>query len=406
LRASRVDLIASLKEGKSSMSSPRKLAFGRAIVVSQVALSLTLLITAGMLLRSFANLIGAGTGFDSDNVLLFKIDSESSGYKQDQRLAALYSRIAQSVSGSVSLRSYHEGRWTEGFTVPGVNLSGDKSVTLNFVTPAFFDTFRIPLLNGRKFEAGDNAAAEPVAVINETFARKAFGGASAVGKTFLMSPLTEKDQAYRVIGVVRDVKTNDVRDKEENLAYLPLAQAPVYAGTIAVRVQGDPAAVASRVRSTIRSIEPNLPIRFTTTLATEVSDSLVSERALAELSVFFAGLALLLSAIGLYGTISFAVARRTSEIGIRMALGAERSGIVGMVLRDAMTLLAVGIAIGLPLSIAAGRELESLLYGLGSFDPISAAGAVVSLACVAAIAGYLPARRASRVDPIVALRYE
>ena len=183
LRASRVDLIASLKEGKSSMASPRKITFGRAIVVSQVALSLTLLVTAGMLLRSFANLISAGTGFDRENVLLFKIDSESSGYKQDQRLAALYNRIAESVSGSVSLRSYHEGRWTEDFTVPGVNLSGDKLVSLNFVTPSFFDTFRIPLLTGRKFEGSDNAASEPVAVINETFARKAFGGASAVGRT-------------------------------------------------------------------------------------------------------------------------------------------------------------------------------------------------------------------------------
>jgi predicted permease len=414
LRASRVDLIASLKEGKSSMASPRKITFGRAIVVSQVALSLTLLVTAGMLLRSFANLIGAGTGFDRENVLLFKIDSESSGYKQDQRLAALYGQITESVSrvpgvvsGSVSLRSYHEGHWTEGFTVPGVNLSGDKSVSLNFVTPAFFDTFRIPLLTGRKLEPWDNAASEPVAVIGESFARKAFGaGANAIGRTFLMSPLTDKDQLYRVVGVVRDVKTSDVRDKEENLAYLPLAQAPVYAGTIAVRVQGDPAAVASRVRATIRSIEPNLPIRWTTTLAEEVSDSLVSERALAELSAFFAGLALLLSAIGLYGTISFAVARRTSEIGIRMALGAEQSGVLGMVLKDAMVLLGVGIAVGLPLSIGAGRALGSLLYGLGSFDPVSASCAVVSLAAVTAIAGYLPARRASRVDPIVALRYE
>ena len=345
--------------------------------------------------------------------MLFKIDSESSGYKQDQRLASVYSRIGDSlarlpgvVAGATSFQSFNEGHWREGFSAPGVSLpEKERQVTLNFVTPDFFRTFRIPVLSGRTFDARDNAAAPPVAIVSETFARKVFGAANALGKMFSMSPF-DKDQQFLIVGIARDVKTQDVRDRPEPLAYLPLAQDPVFAGTVAVRVSGDASRVAAEVRSTLHTIEPNLPIRWTTTLADEVSDSLTRERAVAELSSFFAGLALLLSAIGLYGTISFAVARRTHEIGIRMALGAERVEVLGMVLKDALSVVAIGVLIGLPLSIAAGAVMKSLLYGIGSFDVLSAAVAVGALTLAAALAGDLPARHAAAVDPMVALRYE
>jgi ABC-type antimicrobial peptide transport system permease subunit len=209
-----------------------------------------------------------------------------------------------------------------------------------------------------------------------------------------------------VVGVVHDVTTDDVREKPGKLAWLALAQGPVFAGTIAVRTAGDVSGVAASVRNSVRGVEPNLPIRLTTTLVDEIGDSFVSERAIAQLSSFFAALALVLSAIGLYGTISFAVARRTSEIGIRLALGAERVGVLGMVMRDAMTLVAAGSVVGLPLAFVAGRVLKSMLYGLSGFDVVSAVVAVVVLALVAAFAGYLPARRAANLDPMVALRYE
>jgi ABC-type antimicrobial peptide transport system permease subunit len=176
--------------------------------------------------------------------------------------------------------------------------------------------------------------------------------------------------------------------------------------TLAVRVSGDPGQVATAVRRTIQNTERNLPIRWTTTLADEVSDSLVRERAIAQLSTFFAALALLLAAVGLYGTISFAVARRTTEIGIRMALGAKQTGVLGMVLRDAMMLVGAGVLLGVPLALAATRQLQSLLYGIGTVDIYSVMGSVAALAAVAAIAGYLPARRAASVDPMVALRHE
>jgi predicted permease len=414
IQNSRVDLNTSLKEGKAGMASPRKVGFGRVMVVSQVALSVALLATAGMLLRSFENLVQCSTGFDREHVLLFKVASESSGYKQDERLAALYGRIDSAVSSlpgvistGIVYESFHEGHWSEGFKVPGIDLSrNDSEVALNFVTPGYLDTLRIPLLAGRRLDARDNSASPLVALVSQTFAKKVFGNSDAVGRTFSMAPFTDKDRLYRIVGIAGDIKTYDVRDQPEKMAWLPLAQGPVFSDTIAVRVSGDPNALATRIRETIRSIEPNLPIRFTTTQADEVSDSLVSERALAQLCGFFAALALLLSAIGLYGTISFTVARRTSEIGIRMALGAERSGVLGMVLRDAMTLVALGMAIGLCLTVAAGQGIHSMVYGLSSFDFISAASAVTGLSATAAMAGFVPARRASRVDPMVALRYE
>jgi predicted permease len=414
LRSSRTELNTSLKEGKATMSSPRKVNFGRLMVISQVALSLALLVTAGMLLHSFENLVRTDTGFQADRVLLFKIDSESSGYKQDAKLAALYGRIDEAVSrvpgvasASVAYLSFHEGGWRENMSVPGVNLpSADSDASLNFVTPGYFSTFGIPLLAGRTLQPRDDASAPLAAVIDETFARKVFGSVNAVGRTFKMAPLTDKDQLYTVVGVVGDIKSRGVRDKPENAAWLALAQGAVFAGNIAIRVSADPSVVASRVRAAIHEVEPNLPVRYVISLKDEIGESLVSERALAQLAGFFAALALLLSAIGLYGTISFTVARRTGEIGIRMALGAATSGVLGMVLKDAMTLVALGMLAGLPLAFLAGRFLGSILYGLSSFDILSAAVAVLALSVVAAIAGYLPARRASRVDPITALRYE
>ena len=413
VRAGRLDLNSSLKDGKSGMASPHRVSFGRAMVVGQVALSLALLVTAGLLLRSFRNLVTAETGFDRENVLLFKIDSRASGYRQDQRLAALYAALEERISrlpgvkrNGVSLRSFNEGRWMEGFAVPGLKLTDNQRITtVNFVTPAWFETMRVALTAGRSFEPRDRAGAQLVAIVSESFATRILGGPAAIGKDITMSPLGS-DITYRIIGIARDVKVSDVREKPESVTYIPLAQTPVFAGNLAVRVSGDPAPVAAAVRRAITETEPNLPIRWTTTLASEVSDSLVQERAIAQLSAFFALLALGLAAVGLYGTISFSVARRTAEIGVRMALGAERSGVVHMVLRDALALVIAGLAIGAPLAFLAGRALQTMLYGLSGMDTLSITSAIAVLFVVAVVASLLPALRASRVDPITALRYE
>ena len=413
MRAGRGDLNSSLKEGKASLSSPKKVTFGRALVVAQVALSLGLLVTAGVLLHSFANLVSISTGFERQSVLLFKIDSESSGYKDDQTIADLYRRVEDRVrripgvsSEGVSMFSFHEGQRVLDFQAPGVNLPAKTLISSeNYVSPGYFSTLHIPILVGRPVEDSDIAAATAVAVVSESFANAVYGNApAAIGNTFEFGDDLKKQ--LRIVGVAGDVKNISVKDSKVKMAWVSVYQFPAYIHTLAVRVNGDAAQVSTAVRRAIRETEPNLPIRWTTTLAEEVSDSLVRERAIAQLSTFFAALALLLAAVGLYGTISFAVARRTSEIGIRMALGAERFGVLGMVLGDAMRLTGIGVLIGIPLSLAAKRQMSSLLYGLSGFDTWSVVGAVAALSLVAALAAYLPARRASRVDPMVALRYE
>jgi len=413
LRASKTDLSSTLKETKSSMTSPRRVTFGRVLVAGQVAVSLGLLVTAGLLLHSFSNLINLGAGFDKESVLIFKLDSNSSGYKEDARLASLYGRIEASVSrlpgvdsAGVSVFTFNEGRTIIDFSGPGINLPEDERLAIvNDVSPGYFPALRIPMILGRAIHASDSAAGGKVAVVSETFAREVFGGpGNAIGKTFKLGD--EQAKEIQIVGVSRDIKAQSVRDKDVKTVWLSVYQNPRFVNNLAVRVKGDPSQVATAVRRTMASTERNLPIRWTTTLADEVSDSLVKERAIAQLSTFFAGLALLLSAVGLYGTISFAVARRTNEIGIRMALGAARTAVLSMVLRDAMALAFVGMVIGLPLSMVANREMQSLLYGLSGFDAASVAGAVVALMIVVMIAGYLPARRAASVDPMVALRYE
>jgi macrolide transport system ATP-binding/permease protein len=257
---------------------------------------------------------------------------------------------------------------------------------------------------GRGLTPQDTAASPMVTVVSETFATKIFGNpANALGRSFTFDG---EKKPVQIVGIARDVKSQSVRDKDLRMSYRSVYQIPDYMNTLAVRVTGDPAQVAAAVRRTLQTTARNIPIRWTTTLADEVGDSLVRERAIAQLSSFFAALALALSAIGLYGTISFAVARRTSEIGIRMALGAERVGVVRMVLRDAMLLAGIGMVVGLPLALLATRQMSSMLYGLGSIDVPSVVYSMLALSMVAAIAGYLPARRAANVDPMTALRHE
>ncbi len=412
LRASRVDLNSSLKQSKASVALPHKITFGRILVSGQVALSLALLVTAGLLLHSFRNLISISTGFERESVLVFKLDTESTGYKVDERLASLYRRIEQSVAAmpgvgaeGVSLSTFNEGRRVSSFTAAGVSLPEQERLsTINYVSPGYFSVLRVPILLGRPLNDQDGHSAPPVGVVSESFAKKIFGSTgAALGRSVL---LDDEKIPVRIVGIARDTKLQNVREKNAVLMWLSVYQTPVYLHNLAVRVTGDSSAVAASIRQAIRNIDPNLPIRWTTTLADEVSDSLVRERAIAQLSTFFAALALVLSAIGLYGTISFAVARRTNEIGIRIALGAERVGVIGMVLRDAIMLTAIGLAAGLPLVLVASRQMGSMLYGMASVDVISLVGSVAALSVVAVVAGYLPARRAAAVDPMVALRYE
>ena len=414
IRASRVDLNLSLKEGKGSTAAPGRVTFGRVLVVAQVALSLTLLVSGGLLVRSFRNLLISGTGFDRENVLVFKIDANSSGYKQDARLADLYTRIEQTLAhlpgvtaAAFSQRSFSEGRWMETFTSPGITLPQNERVIrqLGLVSSGYFKALRIPVLNGRGFNAGDSAGKPWVAVVNATFAKQVFGNDAVIGRVLKMGPI-DQEHDYQVVGIVGDIKSVDVRDTPEKQVYIPIAQNIRYAGNISIRIAGDPQQTSTAIRRSLTTLEPNLPVSWVTTLAGEVGDSLVRERAVAQLASAFALVALLLSAIGLFGTVSFAVARRTNEIGIRIALGAERSSVLFMVLLDTAGLLAAGLACGIPLAFLSGRLIQALLFGVGGFDPATTLVACTVLILAAGVAGYIPARRAAALDPTVALRCE
>ena len=294
LRASRADLNSSLKEGKMSMSLPSKVTFGRVLVAGQVALSLGLLVTAGLLLHSFNNLVSEATGFERANVLLFKIDSESSGYREDQKIANLYREIEDKVkrlpgvdAEGVSMFSFAEGQRVVSFDAAGVNLSQETRVTSeNFVSPGYFQVLHIPLLAGRSLKDDDTAASIPVAVVSESFAKTFFGGAAnALGKTLKSD---DEEKLVQIVGVARDIKIESVRDKDLRMMWRSVYQTPVFLHDLAVRVSGDPSQVAGAVRRTIESTERNLPIRWTTTLADEVGDSLVRERRHRAAATFFA----------------------------------------------------------------------------------------------------------------------
>jgi len=265
---------------------------------------------------------------------------------------------------------------------------------------------QIPLVAGRLFDARDTATSQRVAIISEYMAKTLFPpGANPIGRSYHIggsdSPFEET-----VIGIVKDVKFGDLVEKPETIDYIPYTQHEWGFGDFEVRYTGSFSAISTAVQQAIHSIDHNLPITHVTTLDEQVARSITNQRLVAQLSAFFGLLAVFLSAIGIYGLMSYVVGRRTNEIGIRMALGAARSNVRWLVLREILLLVGIGIAVGIPITLAGSRLVTTMLYGLKGTDPASIASAVVFLLAVAAAAGYLPARRASRVDPMVALRYE
>ncbi|MBZ5592649.1 MAG: ABC transporter permease [Acidobacteriia bacterium] len=413
LRATRVELSSSLKEGRSSVSARSRNMLARALIVSQVALSAVLLIGAGLFVRSLVNLRNVDTGFNKENVLLVGVDVPSLGYEgDDPRLTSLYRQVEQRVNNVPGVRStsfsfftFQEGAWTmvahpQGRTPP-VN---QPEVHNNVVGPGFFATMGLPITLGRGFGLNDTATSPKVAVINETMARRYFPGGSPIGLHFGFSQ--EHSGDFEVVGVVKDAKYESLRERPTPMAFYPYAQRVQYLGELSVRYAGDPHAIVPAIRRAFAEVNGNLPITGVRTLAEQVDNALVGEKLIARLSSFFGLLALLLASIGIYGVLSYAVARRTSELGLRMALGAPRSNVVWLVMRDVLPLVTIGLAIGVPAAVSLERLASGLFYGLSDIDPLSIAAGIGILAVVAGVAAYLPARRASLVDPSTALRYE
>jgi predicted permease len=411
-RATRVQLTETLKEGRGMVKGGAKNLLARTMVVLQVALSLVLVVGASLFLRSLINLTNVDTGFNRENVLRLNIDPGSVGYKDSEpRLITLYQQIEARVSTLPGVRAasfsdftFHEGSWNGSITVPGMPLSYDVSVKHNVIGNGYFATMQIPLIAGRVFGPEDTAKSPPVAVINEHMAKALFPEGSPIGMSYYMGDASSPK--VQVIGIVKDVKFNTLDETTQPIDYIPYTQHGQYLSDLSVRYTGDFQAIADAVQKTIHSIDRSLPITDVTTLDEQVTRSITNQRVVAQLSMFFGLLAVFLSCIGIYGLMSYIVNQRTNEIGIRMALGAAQSNVRWLVLREIAKMVLTGIAIGVPATLAAGRLVTHMLFGLKNNDPVSIAAAVSALLAVATVAGYFPARRASQVDPIVALRYE
>jgi predicted permease len=395
------------------VSSASRSPLGKSLVVLQVALSLVLLVGAGLFVRTLANLQNIDTGFDGDHVVVFHTDTSATGVKEDAKIVSLFREVEENVkaipgvrAASFSMFTFNQGGWSTRAFTRGVNpLDGKPGLLNNVVGSDFFDAMGLPLVMGRGFSPQDTATSQKVAVISETMARIYFPGESAVGRRFGRGK-PENSEEIEVIGVVKDAKYQSLDEAPRPMAYYPYTQETGHVENFAVSFSGDAGSVVPHIRSAIREVNDRIPIDYAWTLSDQVDRSLVQEKLVARLSSFFGLLALLLACVGLYGILSYAVARRTNEIGIRMALGATRAAVSWLVLRDAMVLVIAGIAAGLLAAIAGAQAVTSLLYGVEATDAATIGAATLLLLAVAAIAGSLPARRATRVDPLVALRDE
>jgi predicted permease len=414
LRTTRPDLVNSLRDGRGASSGTARNPLAKALVVSQVALSLVLLIGAVLFLRSLVNLNNVDPGFNKDSVLRLQIDSPSTGYKADDpRMAALYQQIEQRVAALPGVKAasfssfvFDEGSWNGYILVPGMPVNHDLDVKHNIIGNGYFDTMQIPLVAGRHFDPQDTATSQHVAIISEHVAKTLFpAGVSPIGRSYYIGS-EQPGNLVEVIGIAKDVKFQNLQEDIVDLDYVPYTQHPTGYGDFEVRYTGSFDTISTAVQQTIHSIHRTLPIMNVMTMEQQISRSIVEQRLVAQLSAFFGALAVFLSAIGIYGLMSYTVSRRTNEIGIRMALGAARSNVRWMVMREILLLVGTGLAIGVPITLIAYRAVASMLFGMKGANPGILALATGALLAVAVLAGYLPARRASQVSPMDALRCE
>lgn len=421
LRSTRVSLTAAMKGSDTGVHDglSLRLRSGRWIIATQVACSLVLLVVSGLFLRSLQKLVFLDIGFDRSNVLVVRANLKPANIAREERMA-IYDDIESrlhAIPGVVSVGRSSRIPISEGESIgpllvdrPNAPKGTDALVWMNFISPGYFETLRMPLLAGRNFDTSDTATSAPVAIVNETFARKFLPGMNVVG-TYVQrveGRAGVPNTTVRIVGLVRDAKYGSVREQSLPQAFFPVAQIlsrAFDAQYFELRTAGRPSAMASLVQSVVAHVNKSISLDFSS-LAEQVNDSLVQERLLATLSTFFGGLALLLAMIGLYGAVSYGVTQRRGEFGLRIALGATPGSILRLVMRDIAVILFGGALFGVVISLLAVRMVQKFLFGLTPNDPIAFLAAIILLGAVALLAGYLPARRAMAVDPIVVLRYE
>jgi len=416
LRATRLDLTESLKSGRGGSAASRRTPLARILVVAQVAISLVLMVGACLFQRTLIKLSHVNPGFNPDHVLTLRIDSDGKNFKDhDPRETALFQEIETRVerlpgvqAASFSAFRFHEGTWNSSIAVPDMPVRRDVDVKHNIIGNEYFQVMQIPLIAGRAFGPQDTATSQRVAIISQHMARELFPAGSPIGHTYMIGSPDEQGEILRplVIGVAEDVKRGDLTEPTDYIDYLPYTQREWGFGDFEVRYTGDLGAISKEVQNAIHGIDRTLPISDVSTLSQDVARSYTNETIIGELSAFFALVAVFLSCIGIYGVMSYLVGRRTGEIGIRMALGAGRGAVAWQVMREIAILVLAGVVIGLPAALAGGRVVGKLLYGISGMDPVSEVAAVVVLIAAGLLAGYLPARRASRINPLAALRYE
>ncbi len=415
MQATRVDLIPALKNDAAGMAGGRrKWELRRLLVVLQVALSLVLLVCGGLFVRSLQNLKAVDLGYTSDQIVSMSLALEWSGYTTDQqrsfyqqlseRLTALPGVQSATYTNSMPLEPKPHGKEEGEFEVPGSHSPPNEkpAALMHPITPQFFATFGIPLLRGRDFNWQDSVGRiYKVVIVNDSFARYFFGDANPLGKRISVAGFE-----FEIVGVVGNARLSSLKETMSRTVYYPAFMALLANQRLCVRARGDAGALIAAIRNEVRRLDPNLPVYDIKTFADQVDESIGRERMVALLSSFFGLFALLLAGLGLYGVMAYAVSRRTREIGIRMALGAQAGAVLWLALRETLLLVSIGLAIGLPAALAATRLTRGMLFGLTENDPLTIGLATLVMIAIAAMAGYLPARRAAQVDPMMVLRQE
>lgn len=424
LRSARLELAPALCDGRGVSSASSRGVLSRSLIVCQLVLSILLLALAGLFLRSLRNLSRVDVGFDPRNVTVFSLDEYTANLPLDERLVQLQGEIEQEVqalpgveSASFSMFTFNQGMWSDGVTMQGVarNPANSEDVLYNVVGTQFLKTLSIPLVAGRNFNAQDNATSPHVAIVNETLARTFFPHQSPLGHRFCicdqnMGHGQKLDFDVEIVGVVRDAKYVEMGEQQHMAAYFPYAQRIQYFGNFSVKSTVAMTSLTPMVQHAIRHTNPEIVIAQAEPLAAEIQGSIATQRLIGLLSALFAGLAVFLVSIGIYGLMAYSVARRTKEIGIRVALGAQMSKLIWMVLDESLVLLGAGLLIGVPVALGATHGirnlLEAQLFEVTPADPAAFLAAVFLISTITLMAAWIPARRAAKIDPLTALRCE
>jgi predicted permease len=416
LQSTRPQLAGTLKDQVGSIVGGSSVGLRKALVVAQVTLSLLLLIGAGLFIRSLKNLKDLDPGFHTANLVGFAVDPPMNGYKSDRSLD-FYRQLREHLNALPGVESsalavipvLAGNEWDNSMAVEGFQHKASETpdAHMQFISPDYFKTMNIPILLGRDFRMTDGRGAPEVCLVNEKFARRFFKDGLAVGRHIGMGGDPGTKLNIEIVGVVRDTKYESMRDEVPIEVYQPYHQMDFVLGMYAyIRTTRQPEQAFSSIRQVVNNLDPNLPVFQMKTLEAQMEESLITERLVATLSSGFGILATLLAAIGLYGVMAYMVAQRTREIGVRMALGAASRDVLWLVMKDVVVLAGIGIAVGLPAAWALTRMVKSQLYGIEPNDPSTVAAAAVGIACVALLAGYIPARKATSVEPMIALRWE